>query len=579
MKHLSIAWKLREVADLLALLGESHFKIRVYRKAAGQLEKLTEDIEKVWHEGRLTEIDGIGKSIAEVIEDILLTGGSLYLNELSARVSDLDNRSNQKKKQHLTTFQKAVFRENSLSSIGGGGSIRTIQNFSGSSNFLLKSLNLRNNNYVINSTLKDKRGRIIIDVALHLAHEIIARLKIVKGVEQVVIGGSLRRFDESLNGLTLVAGTCDVKELIKIFIRLPICREILKQDEGYAMILTRDGISVELFAVRPKHFTQKLVVATGSESHVQLLKKLGKEQGWKYNNYQWFDKRGDELVFSSEEELYHILGLKYIIPELRDGEEVILSAQTEKLPQSVELKQIKGDLNLKTRWSGGINSIEEMVIKAQTLGYEYIAICDHLKSYSRSRDLKGMAIEMLQEQLKEIDELNARFPKIRILKGIEIEILKDGSLGCPDELLAHLDLVIAGIYTGLNDAEEVLTQRMIAGMENPFVNIITYPTGRLLDQREKYSINFEQLIDAAENAGIVLEVNSRPNRFDLRSEYLKLCKAKGVKIVINSDAQSIKELEHMEYEVGFARRGWLEEADVLNTYSLERLLGFLESNR
>ncbi len=524
MKQISVAWKLREIADLLVLLGESHFKVRAYQQAASRLENLTEDLEEVRRLGRLTEIKGIGKSTAVVIEEILDYGDSSYLNELKIKVAEFETSFKVK-----TNYKKKL--------------------------------------------IKVHKGEILLDVLFPLANEFINRLKRVTGVKQVLLGGSGRRYLESVSCLTLVASTTDPKKLVQVFARLPECREVLNQSEDRVLIMNRDGILVELFVVKEEYFAQTLLATTGSKKHLELLQNLGKERGWRYKSNYWLNEKGEELIFLSEKEIYQKLDLEYIIPELRDGEEAILAAKDGMLPQSVKLEEIKGDLHLHTRWSDGINSIEEMALKAQTPGYEYIAICDYGRGHSTHvNSARGMKPEMLEEQLKEIDELNARLVGIQILKGIEVEILKDGQLALPDRLLSKLDLVIAAVHSNIGSDREALTDRIIVGMKNPFVNMIAHPAGRLVGQSEPYSVNIKRLIEAAKRTGTILELNSRPNRLDLSAEYLKLCKTEGVLVAINSDAYSLEQLGYIEYGLGIARRGWLEGSDVLNTYSLDRLL-------
>ncbi len=568
MKHLSIAWKMREIAELLELLGENSFKVRAYQQAATNLEQLTADLEDLWRQGQLTEIPGVGRSIASQIEEVLSTGESTYLKELR---------------------QKAPFSQ--LLDIPGIGPrmARTLNESLGITNITeliaaleakkvreLPGMNSRTENNLIKSIqqIGAEDGTILLGMALPIARELISRLQVVHGVQEIWIVGSARRYVEAVSDIDLLVNTTQPENVLKVLTTMPECRKVLTSGSNRAIIRTRQGIRVELITVQPEDFPLTLFMTTGKE-HVRQVEELAIEQGYTCNYDHWLDVHGQKMVFASEEEIYQTLGISYVIPELREGQGEVQAAKEGWLPRSVNLEQIKGDLHLHTRWSDGVNTIEEMVNKGRSLGYTYMAICDHSRSLKIA---KGMSIEMLLEQLKAIDELNSKLDGFRLLKGIEVDILKDGGLDYPDEVLAQLDIVVASLHTGFNATQEEITGRMIQAMHNPYVDVIAHPTGRLIHRRKAYAIDLEQIILAAKETGTILEVNATPDRLDLSAEHLKLCKVHGVMIAINSDAHSVGQMDYMEYGVGMARRGWIEDKDVINTYTLDELLSLLKKD-
>lgn len=572
MKHLTIAWKLREIAALMQLLGESSYKIQAYLKAASKLEELTEDIEVIWQEGRLTEIQGVGKSIAKRIEEFLTHGESLYLRELKERVPEglaelLDIPGAGPKMARRLQKDLGITNVTELEAALHAKKVRELPGMNSRTEVnLLRAI----------QQMRAGIGRVLLSVALPLGQELLARLKRVHGVTDIQIVGSTRRFQESVGDLDIIVGTEQKEQLLKAFTSLPECKEVVEQKESSVRILTRYGVQVELLVVSPEHFSMKLFLSTGSRKHVKQLESLAQKRGWRCEYDFWLDETGQKMIFSSEEEIYQAFSLPYIIPELREEEMVIQAAQEGWLPQSLRLDQIRGDLHLHTRWSDGVHSIEEMVEKAQSLGYEYLAVCDHSRSLKIA---KGMSLEMLREQIKSIDDLNSHLKGFRILKGIEVDILKDGQLDFPDEVLQELDLVVASIHTGFQGSRAELTQRIVIAMQNPHVDILAHPTGRLILRRRPYPLDMDQIFQAAKETGTVLELNATPDRLDLCDQYLKVCKALGVKVAINSDAHSTEQLKHMIYGVGTARRGWLEKVDVINTYSYEQLVEFLQKDK
>lgn len=568
MQNLIIAWRLREIGELLELLGRNSFKVRAYHRAAESLEQLTEELEEIWKQGRLTEISAIGKSIASQIEELLTTGESQLIKELRREapfnellcIPNIGPRLAKKLHEHLGIKNfaqlRAALEAHKIREIPGLSS-RTERN-------LLRSI----------QQMSNQEGKTLLGVVLPFARQLLVRLQLIPGVEKIDIVGSTRRYVEAVSDLDLLVKTTVPEKVIETFVHIPECQKVFRKSTTRALIETRDRILVDLITVRPVDYPLMLFLTTG-KTHVEQIKAVAAKKGWRWEK-SWSDREGEPLVFSSEKEIYQQLDMPFVIPELREGAGEVEAALEGWLPQSVSIKDIQGDLHLHTRWSDGINSITEMVEKGKSLGYQYLAICDHSRSLKIA---KGMSIEMLQEQIKVIDELNATLTDFYVLKGIEVDILKDGRLDYPDEILARLDLVVASIHTGIKGSSQELTKRLVAAMQNPYVHIIGHPTGRLIQWRQPYQIEMEQVIQVAKETETVLEVNGTPDRLDLSENYLKLCKASGVKIVVNSDAHSCDQMDYMEYGVGMARRGWLEKADLINTYPLDRLLAFLQMKR
>ena len=568
MKHLSVAWKLREIADLLELLGENSYKVRAYEKASESLERFTGDLEEIWRAGQLTGIDGVGATIAQRIEEILLHGDSLYLRELKKSVPEgmgelLNIPGLGPKMARRLRNALSITSITELEAALEARKIRELPGMNGKTEMtLLRGI----------KQMRMNAGRVLLGGALPLAREVMARLRRVPGLQRLEITGSARRYKETVGDVDLLAEIADSEQLLEIFTSMPECREVVRRDTFSAEIVNRYGVHMELFTAKPEDFALKLLLATGSKSHVESLLTLAQEKGVETRDGVWRDDRGAKLVFQSEEEIYQKLGLQYIIPELREDPASLIAAREGWLPQSMSLAAIKGDLHMHTRWSDGVAGLLEMVETCRQKGYEYMAICDHSRSLKIAR---GMSLEMLREQMKAIDELNAVQNGFRIFKGIEGDILKDGQLDYPDEILRELDIVVASIHTGFAGSEEELTMRIIKAMENPYVDIIGHPTGRLIQRRDPYAVNIERILRAAKDTGTAVEINSTPDRLDLCEQHLKMCKALGVKVAINTDAHSTDQLDYMEYGVGMARRGWLEDNDVINTYPLAKFLEFI----
>lgn len=564
MKNLETSWALHEIADLIELRGEDSFKANAYRRAARALETLDDDVERLYEEGRLLEISGVGKSIAEKIAEIITRGTCQYLEDLRRAVppglKDLMQVPGVGAKTASVIYRhlgidnlgelETAAREKRLRTVPGLGPKKEMS--------ILHGL----------ETMQQRGGRTIAGLARPLAESLVGLLSQVPGVTDVSIAGSLRRWKETVGDIDIVAAAEDSEVVMDVFVRLPWVREVVARGETKTSVLVNTGRQVDLRVVRPDQFVTALHHFTGSKEHNVRLRGRAKDLGLKINEYGVF-KEGEEtpIPVAGERDIYASLGLHYIPPELREDAGEVEAAEVGKLPTLLEPEDIRGDLHCHTRWSDGVGSIAEMAAKARSLGYEYLAITDHSRSLVIAN---GLSPERLAEQAKEIGQVESEVG-IRILRGIEVDILKDGSLDLPESSLADLDVVTASIHTGFRQDGVTLTERVISAMKSPHVDIIGHPTGRLLGRRDPHPVDLERIYDMAARTGTALELNASPDRLDLNDHQVRRAREYGVKIAINTDAHAPDTMEDMRYGVGQARRGWLEAKDVINTSPWDEL--------
>jgi DNA polymerase (family 10) len=418
--------------------------------------------------------------------------------------------------------------------------------------------------------LKRSKGRILLGDALPFAEKIINILKELKEVEKISPAGSLRRGKETIGDLDILITSSKPKKVMEKFIKLPFVKEIIAFGETKSSILTDIDLQVDLRVVENESFGAALQYFTGSKEHNIALRELAIKKNLKINEYGVF--KGEEKISGErEEDVYEILGLKFIQPEMRENWGEIEIAKEGKLPELINLNDIKGDLQVHSDWSDGSYSIEELAEQAIKKGYQYLAITDHCGSLKVAGALDR---EDILKQIEYIQNLNRKFKNFYILTGIEVNIKPDGSLDMEDEILKKLEIVIAGVHTKFKQTKEEMTERIIRAMKNPNVDMIAHPSGRVLGEREPYEVDWEKIFKVAKETGTILEINSYPKRLDLKDIYVKRAKESGIKIAINTDAHHSGQLDFIQYGVITARRGWLEKKDVINTYSLPELKKF-----
>lgn len=562
MKNREIADIFEKMADILEFKGENLFKVNAYRKASRVIKDLQDDIEDIWHQKKLGDLPGIGDALVKKIDEYLTSGTISKYEEMSRDVSpELLNLLNI---QNLGPKTLALAHENlgvknihdlvqviddgSLAQLPGMGQ-KKVENIQKGIQFFLSA-----------------QERISIGKAVPIVEEIIEHLQRKVKIDKVSAAGSVRRMKETVGDIDILVASNNTKEVINAFVSMPQVADVSAAGETKASVrLKTAGVQVDLRVISPDSFGAAQQYFTGSQAHNVKLRGIAKKQGLKINEYGVY-RNEQKIAGVSEQEVYQTIGLEWIPPEMREDCGEIELSIAGKLPQLIEMKDIQGDLHIHSTYSDGHASIQGMVQKARELGYKYIAICDHSQS---AKYAQGLSIEKLLEQAKEIGAINQNLSDFKVLKGIEVDILADGSLDYPDEVLAKLDLVIASIHSGFTRNP---TNRILKAMENPLVHIIGHPTGRLISQRGGYEVDLTRIFEKAKETGTALEINAYPDRLDLSDINSKIAAEMGIMLVINTDAHEPENLNFMKFGVGTARRAWLTKTDVLNCQSIDKIL-------
>lgn len=559
---------LEEIALLLDIIGENPFKVKAYTNAARSIELLEGNLEDYLEDGKLNNVKGIGKAIGEKLAELITTGRLEYYEELKQSIPDglLDilRIPGIGPKKVKVLYEKLGIKsigeleyaciENRLLSLAGFGR-KTQEN-------ILKGI----------AHMKIYKGQHLFGDVYMEAMAVKEKLLGFPHTQECEVGGSLRRRKEVVKDIDIVASTTDAAKLMDYYTSLPLVEEVVSKGETKSTVRLKSGINMDLRVVDIKEFPYALNHFTGSKEHNTAIRHRAKAMGIKVNEYGLF--RGEELIpCKSEEEIYGVLGLKYIPPELRENTGEIEAAEDGRLPDLIVPEDIKGTFHMHTAYSDGSNSIEEMVLEAKRLGLQYIGITDHSKSAFYAR---GLNEDEVKRQIEEIDLLNLRCDNFHIFKGIEADILPDGSLDYDDELLKLFDFVIAAVHSNFKMEKDRMTERLVNSLKNRYTKMLAHPTGRILLARDEYELDINTVIDAAAEYGKVIEINADPHRLDLDWRHLKYAKEKGVKISINTDAHSLEGLRNMGYGVGIARKGWLEKHNVINTMDISDMKLFLK---
>lgn len=577
----------KEISKILYEIGEYlemkniPFKPRAYEKAAYSIENLEEEINEIYKKGQFKAIEsipGVGISIALKIEELLKTGHLRYYEKLKksfpVKIGELSAIEGVGPKTIFKLYKKLGIRNvNDLEKSAKTGKIAKIAGFGKKTeNKILKSVEF----------LKKSGDRFLLGAVLPQARSIENRLKELKYVDRVAIAGSLRRMQETIGDLDILVTSSKPKEVMKFFVSMPEVAYIYSEGRTKTMVRLKNGMDADLRVVPDKSFGATLQYFTGDKRHNITLRALAEKRGYKLNEYGLW--RGNKLIVGkTEEEIYKALGMVMPPPEIRNDSGEIQSALRQAqgkpggLPKLVEYGDIKGDLQVQTNWTDGENSIEEMAKTAQEAGLEYIAITDHTKSLAMTG---GADEKKLLKQMSEIDQLNSKFQalssKFKILKGAEVNILKDGSLDIKDEVLSKLDVVGIAVHSHFNLPRAEQTKRIIMAMKNKNADILFHPTGRLIQKREPYDVDIDEIIKTAKETGTILEIDADPNRLDLKDEYIKKAITAGVKLSINTDAHSKNSFHYMKFGIGQARRGWAKKSDIINTQSWPEMIKLLK---
>lgn len=556
------------IADSLEILDENGFKINAYRKASRNISSMPDSLEEFEGEKELSTIPGVGKDLSRKIIEYRLTGEIAYYEEIKKQVPDelaelLDIRGVGPK--FLRTLVKRF----------GVTDIESLKETIASPDILeVDGIGKKKIEQISRSVevFEGGKKRMRLTEAHPLATAIKEETERIPGVLKAELAGSLRRMRETVANIDIIASADDEAKVIEEFIALGFTKEVLSRTENSARILTQTGVRTDLLVVEPHCYGSALQNLTGSRSHNARIREIAAAKGFETDPA---GVRNGTGYFSSEDEIYKSLGLEYIPPELREDRGEIEAARAGELPALLSTEDLRGDLHAHSIWSDGRSTIRQMADKAASLGYEYIAMTDHSPS---SRIANGLSVKRLWQKKEEVEKINAEGGAIRILMGSEVDILPDGSLDYPDEVLRELDFVVASVHSSFSMEEEEMTRRICGALENPSVDALGHPTGRLIAQREPYKVDIDAVIETARNHDKALEVNSSYKRLDLKDTHARKAVEAGVKIIVSTDAHRTEHLERIIFGVGTARRGWVKKTDVVNTYGLSRLLKWLASH-
>ena len=573
-RNKKLAQIFEKMADILEFLGDNPFRIRTYRRVAKVIENLPMDIEEAIKSGYIDRLKGIGGATREKIEEFLKTGTIAKYEELRKKVPEelleLMDIPGVGPKTLKVVYEKLgvrtkedflkALKDGSLASLPGFGPKKVEK--------ILKGIEL----------WQQAQERIPLVVAYPLAQRVVEYLRNEVGpyIENIAVAGSLRRMKETIRDFDILVAAPKEhwQKIHDAFVRFPDIEDVQLHGQTKSTILLKDHHrQCDLRTVEPDSWGAALQYFTGSKHHNIRVREIAKEKGLKINEYGVFDaETGEKVAGRTEEEVYSVLGMQYIPPEIRENSGEIEAALEHRIPKLVGYDELRGDLHMHSNWSDGMNTIEEMVKACIERGYEYMAISDHSQS---ARVANGLTPERFEEQKKEIERLRKLYgDRIKILWSAEVDILPDGSLDLPDELLKEFDFVTASIHSRFNQDN---TERIIKAMENPYVNLIGHPFGKQYGYREGYPLDFERVLEKAKETGTALEINSQ--REDLDSRHIRQAVEAGVKLVVNSDAHSVNQLWTTRIGLGLARRGWAKSEDILNTQPLEVIKEFVQRKR
>jgi DNA polymerase (family 10) len=580
MENREVARILRETAQLLEIDGAMIGRYRSYERVAELLNSLPESIEELAKDrAKLMELPGVGDGMADHIQEILKTGHYSLRTKLLKkypetilRLLDLQSLGPKKVAFLWKTFKAGSVEQ--VEKLAREGKLRDLAGFGEKSEEnILKAIEVH----------KKSAGRFHIDVAAEEAEKIASYIGAFgKPIEAVTPAGSLRRGKETVGDLDLLVTISpgkqtpkSVESIAQHILKFPVIDQKLAHGENKVSFLLKSGMQVDVRILEKESFGAALLYFTGSKEHNVALRGRANKMGYTLNEYALATLKGERPVArATEEEIYAKLDLDYIPPELRENTGEIDAAAEHRLPDLVELSDMRGDLQMHTTASDGRNSIEEMALAAKDLGYEYISLTDHSKAVTVAN---GLDEKRTLEQIKKIHAANAKNLGIRILASSEVDVLKNGKLDLDDEVLAQLDVVLVSVHSYMNLDRAEMTERILAAIENPYTQIVGHPTGRLVLRRDAYPYDMERVLDAAHKHGVVMECNASPERLDFKDTHLRMAKERGVKIVISTDAHTTRGLQAMRYGVQMARRGWIDKKDVINTQSLEKLLAGLKN--
>jgi len=574
MKNQEIAKMFYEISKFLEMDNVS-FKPYAYQKAALTLETLKDDIGEIYRKGglkALKEIPNIGENIAKKIEEVLTTGRLRYYEEFKKKMPiDLDEIVRVEGvgpiKAKVLYEKLGVANLRQLEEAARSGKIAPIAGFGEKTQAnIIEAVEF----------LKRSHGRFLLGEILPVANEVADRLRALKEVKKIEIAGSLRRMKETMGDVDILITSDDPSRVMDVFTSQPGVVKIWGKGSTKSSVRMKEGFDMDLRVIPSRSYGAALQYFTGSKEHNIALRKIAMDRGLKLNEWGLF--KGSHLIASeTEEDIYRALGSSWIPPEIREGRGEIDAARDGTLPDLISVKDIRGDLHVHSNWDGGADSIWDIAQFAMKMGYDYVGISDHTRFLKIER---GLDEKKIRERNGEIDRLNEKLKRsgrrFKILKGCEANIMTDGSIDIEDEVLAELDYVIAGVHSRVKMTRAAMTERICrAAMENPYVDILSHPTGRILKRRDEYEIDFDQILKAAQKTGTALEVNSYFERLDLNDVNILRAKKAGIRMCVNTDAHRADQMHQITFGIAQARRGWAEKKDIINAWPVEKMLASL----
>jgi DNA polymerase (family 10) len=565
MKNQEIAKIFNEIAGLLEIKNDNPFRIRAYRRAALNVEGLTRNVEDL-SEDELLEVPGVGKELAAKIAEYIKTGNIAAHQELKKEIPqivlDLESVPGLGPKTAILLHEKLHIKSiDELAKLAEEHKLAGLRGIKGKTEEnILKGIGM----------LRRGQERSPLGKVLPIAQDLVDQLRLKAPLTRIDIAGSLRRWKDTIKDIDILAMSDNPKEVMRVFVHLPHVKEVIMQGPTKSSVVIKEGLQVDLRVVEKESYGAALAYFTGSKEHNIRLREMAVKRGLTINEYGIFRvKDNTKLGGEKEEDTYKILDLQYVPPEMREDRGEIEAAIEGKLPKLVTVNDIKGDLHVHSKWSDGSHTFEQLAEVAKEHGYSYFALTDHSQGLGVAR---GLTVERLAEQKREIDTLNKKLKNIRILHGTEVDIRSDGTLDFHDDVLQTLDIVVASIHSGFKQTKEQLTSRIVAAMKNPYVSIIAHPTGRLIGERDAYEVDMDEILKTAKETGTAMEINAYPLRLDLSDIYAKKAKELRIPIVISTDAHVTTQFNFMSYGVSIARRSWLEKEDIANTLEVKQLL-------
>lgn len=582
MENLDVARTLTELADLLEIQGASPFRIRAYRNAVNTINSLSRPLKDMVAAGEdLTELPGVGKSVAKYIGEFLTSGSISRLEEVSAefprslvQLMRLDGVGPKKARK---LFEELDVRTvDDLAAELEAGRVQTLDGFG-----------VKSAAKIIDAIEDHKKhtGRFQIRETERLIAGLLEHMQSAPGVARIELAGSLRRRKETIGDVDILAELeGDGTPVVDHFVSFSGAQRVVGAGSTKGSIVLHSGLQVDLRVIPSRSFGAALQYFSGSKEHNVAVRSRAVRQGLRVNEWGVFrvpeteddepigKEDGERLAGDTEQSVYEVLGMSWVPPELRENRGEVEAACEDELPELVSLEDIRGDLQMHSTWSDGKASVEEMARSCLERGYEYFALTDHSQAMAM---VQGLTPERAREQWAEIEQVQELVPGIRILKSVEVDILKDGSLDMPDDVLEQLDVLVISVHSFMDQNKKTMTDRVLRAMQHPSADILAHPTGRIINRREPFELDVEAVLEAAADLSVAVELNANPNRLDFSDVHVHRAKELGVPVVISTDAHSPRGLADMRFGVDQARRGWLEASDVLNTRSVEEMMGWL----